>query len=372
MNTQERLLPDLDEGRIDDIEHALFADIGRERRTEQARRIRRGRIWVAGGAAAAVIAVGAIIAPTVGDLVRPTGRSEGAVAPAIGSGWSAGDIAVTEDLRMIDGTIIGSDSMDVAEQSAEADRDIITTASATVVVADVAAGASQVADAAQARGGYVESSNVGTSARVMPIDPSSGMVLETIPYPYNPDGAWVSVRVPASELSGLVDDLSGIGEVTASAVNRQDVTAQTIDLEARISAAQASVDRLTELMGQAGSLSDLIAAESALSERQATLESYQQQLDMLGDQVAMSSLTVALTPEVERVEADPAGFLDGVSTGWNGLVATLNGIVIAIGFLLPWLVVIAVTGFVVWGVSRAMKRRRQRQADAATRTGEES
>src|SRR5690606_7492538 len=118
------------------------------------------------------------------------------------------------------------------------------------------------------------------------------------------------------------DELAGLGEVTATNISRQDVTEQTVDLQARIDAAQASVDRLTELMTQAQNVGDLIAAESALAERQATLESYQQQLEMLDDQVAMSTLPVTVLPRVVPVTADPAGFGDGLAAGWNGLVAT--------------------------------------------------
>lgn len=126
------------------------------------------------------------------------------------------------------------------------------------------------------------------------------------------------------------------------------------------------MDRLTALMAQAQNVSDLIAAESALSERQALLESYQQQLAMLEDQVELSSLTVSLAPAVEKVEADPAGFADGLLAGWNGLVATLNGIVIALGFLLPWLLVAAIAALVVWGVVRLVRRRRRAaEADAS-------
>jgi hypothetical protein len=164
----------------------------------------------------------------------------------------------------------------------------------------------------------------------------------------------------------VVDELSDVGEVTASAINRQDVTEQTVDLRARIEAAQASVDRLLDLMTEATTTADLIAAEAALSERQALLESYEQQLEMLEGQVAMSSLTVTLTPVVETVEADPAGFADGLVAGWNGLVATLNGIVIALGFLLPWLAVAAVAALVVWAIVRWVRGRRERKrADAA-------
>ena len=125
-------------------------------------------------------------------------------------------------------------------------------------------------------------------------------------------------------------------------MNRTDVTDQAIDLRARVDATQASVDRLTQLMSQSASVDDLIAAEVALSDRQALLESYEQQLAQLESQVAMSSLQVNLTSETPPVKADPAGFGDGLVTGWNALVATLNGIVIALGFLLPWILVVGV------------------------------
>ena len=79
----------------------------------------------------------------------------------------------------------------------------------------------------------------------------------------------------------------------------------------------------------------------------------------------MSTLSVTLVPDTEPVEADPAGFTDGLAAGWNGLVATLNGIVIALGFLLPWLAVAAVVALIVWGVVRLVRGRRRRRADAA-------
>jgi len=373
-------LPELTTERIDQIERMLFADISRER---SAKRARRGRWWIGGAAAAAVVVVAAIIAPTLGGLVTTSGgMSESAVMPdmplvAPNSDRGVDSFAGEPGLMDLDGA--GA----AVEESAPSGREIITNASATVVVADIPGAAETIGEAAEARDGYVESMSIGRSGVVYPVDPYSGMAYDSMPYPYAPEGAWITVRVPADELSGMVRELSALGEVTASTINRQDVTEQAVDLRARIDAAQASVDRLTELMTQAGSLSDLIAAESALAERQAMLESYQQQLESLESMVAMSSLTVTLTPVVERVEADPAGFLDGLLAGWNGLVATLNGIVVALGFLIPWLIVIAILGAVVWTIVRAVRRRRaanavnemmpQREAGVvADRTTEES
>ena len=363
--TQPPELPALTDERIDEIENSLFTEIARDRTT---RRARRSRGWAVGGSAAAVIVVAAVLAPSVGTLVGGAGSNQSAVAPnapapAIGEGGA--DSGVTSDGKSM--TDLETAETSTADDGAFADRAIITTASATVLVDDISAAADMIADAAASRDGYVESMSIGQSGQVVPVDPSGGIVYDsTMPYPV--DGAWITVRVPADGLQSLVDQLSGLGQVTSSSVNRQDVTEVTLDLEARVSAAQASVDRLTELMSQAGSLADLIAAESALAERQATLESYQQQLKYYDEQVAMSTLTVTLTGPAETVEANPAGFTDGLAAGWNALVAAVNGIVIAIGFLLPWLLIVLVAGLIVWGIVRLVRRRRSAQRTAAAAT----
>ncbi len=362
-------LPELSDRRIDEIETALFADISRERSTKRARR---GRWLMGGAAAAAVIVVAAVIAPSIGGLVGGSGGASDsadyavepnapAVAPDMGGGSDSS--GVTEEAARSD---LDSSALQSADGATD-ERDIITNASATLVVDDIPAAAATIADAARARDGYVESMSIGQSGEVYyPVEPDTGVMYDDSKYyPYPMSNAWITVRVPSAELDGMVRELSALGEVTTSSVNRQDVTEQVVDLEARIEASQASVDRLLELMTQATSVADLIAAESALAERQATLESYQAQLKSLESAVDMSSLTVNLQPVVETVEADPAGFADGLIAGWNGLVATLNGIVIALGFLLPWLVVIAIVGAIVWLIVRAVRRGRVARATAA-------
>lgn len=353
---ETRSLPPIDDERVDRMEDAVFAGIAADRRTH---RTRRARGWALGGAAAAVIAVAAVIAPSVGGVLAPAGvttSSDAAVAPATpfsDAGGAAEDTAISKESLSS-----GADST----VDSTAARDIITTASATVVVDDIADAVDALTDAATSRDGYVESMSVGRSGVVMPIDPMMGGTTDTsMPYPTPAaDAAWVTLRVPADALDSLVDQLSGLGDVTASSVNRQDVTEVTVDLQARVDAAQASVDRMTELLAGATNLTDLIAAESALAERQATLESYQQQLKYYDEQVAMSTLTVTLTEPAQSVAADPAGFGDGLAAGWNGLVATLNGIVIALGFLLPWLAVAGVVALIVWGVVTLVRRRRRK------------
>ena len=369
----EPALPDLSEARIAEIEDSLFADIARDRETQRARRARRGRWWIGGAAAAVVVVIAAIAAPMIVPIVSGSGIVTGSSGSSVSDGGGSAPVApnAVPDAGTDSGAVGGARDATSAESSGvsladpSAGRDVITTASATVIVDDVRASTAKVGAAAEAAGGYVESMSIGQNGQVVPVDPGVSSD-SSYPYPYpTTDGAWITVRVPSDTLRATMDELSSLGEVTASSINRQDVTEQTIDLQARIDATQASVDRLTALMAQAGDLSDLIAAETALSDRQATLESYQQQLKSLDSQVEMSTLTVTLSPVVEPVEADPAGFSDGLVAGWNGLIATLNGIVIALGFLLPWIAVAAVVGVIVWGVVRLVRRRRAQRLTRA-------
>jgi hypothetical protein len=359
MNAAETPLPPLDDERVEGIERAVFARIGDDRRKRRGRRT----AWLtAGGAAAALIVVALAVAPFAATFTGGTGATTTEYtasydAPAAEPGLGAMDGAAVSG---------GAESLSVAPSSEGADRSgsrsIISSGSATVVVDDVSAAADEIAAAAVSRGGYVENVNVGsTAARSTEGIVDGGMATTPLPY-YGAGDGWITVRIPTDDLDAAIADLDQVGEVTASTISRQDVTDQAVDLRARISAAETSVARLTELLAQSQTTADLIAAESALQERQATLDADRQQLAMLESQVDLASLSVQLTPRTTTVVADPAGFGDGVAAGWNGLVATLNGIVIGIGFLLPWIAILAVVGAVVWGIVTLVRRRRRRRA----------
>ncbi|MDQ1136943.1 hypothetical protein QE410_001742 [Microbacterium sp. SORGH_AS 1204] len=342
-------LPTLSAERMDAIEAAVFGRIADER--HRARR-RRRNVWTGVGAAAAVVVIAAVVGPSLSTTQSTSGS---AVVGASGA-ESAPDFSQQYEPGTIE-VIPGQDaagSSALPEGSAARDagtRDIVATGSATVEVDDIRAAIDEVTSAATAVGGYVESSQLGGGVAGVPIEGSATSAAASSGY--------ITVRVPADTLQQVMDGLRAVGDVTATSVNRSDVTEQTVDLRARVAAGEASVARLTELMAQAGSVSDLITAESALAERQAQLDSDRQVLQSLESQVAMSSLSVQLTVRTASVTADPAGFGDGLLAGWNGLVATLNGVVIGVGFLLPWIVVAGAAWSIVWGVRRVARRRRE-------------
>ncbi|WP_251153322.1 DUF4349 domain-containing protein [Cellulosimicrobium sp. Marseille-Q4280] len=236
-----------------------------------------------------------------------------------------------------DDAVSGIAAGDEAAQ-AEAAREIVTTGWVTVVTADPVAGAAEVADLAESAGGRVETRN------------QSGDAAEGTAH------AELTIRVPADRTTATLDALEQIGEVDDLSVEAVDVTGTARDLDARVEALTTSVDRLRDLMGSAGSTEDLLAAEQELTTRQAELESLQSQRAALTDQVAMSTVTVSLVQVAPVEQLSPGGFLGGLENGWNALLATLNGLVVVVGALLPWLVVGAAVALVVRWVLRRRRR----------------
>ena len=352
-------LPELSQETIDRMETALFARIAEERE-EQAPRsdaaprrtgVARRRWLTAGGIAAAFVA-GVLVTPPIlnsvgtGGLTGASDWSIGVTSDADGGG-AMPEMAPAPDMARED-VMSGAGGNDTA-LDATAGRDIIANGFATVQVAEIAAASDAIAALAGEYGGYVESTNVGETVRSYDV---------SMPVPPGGDYGWVTIRVPADTLTEVMSDLADVGEVRTSSVSKQDVTSHAIDLRARVEATRASVERLTELMSQTGTISELIEAEVALAERQGQLESYEQQLAALDDQVAMSSLNVELTRIAPVTQADPAGFSDGLKAGWNGLIVSLNALVIAVGFILPWLAIAGVIVLVVWLIRRSRKVRR--------------
>ncbi|AVH20594.1 DUF4349 domain-containing protein [Nocardia cyriacigeorgica] len=182
----------------------------------------------------------------------------------------------------------------------------------------------------------------------------------------NVPSARLTVRIPAEHTDDFVAGLGDIGDVTEVSTNRDDVTMQWQDLDARIKALQASVDRLRVLMAEATNTADLLAAEQALSSRQAELDSLTGQKRLLDDQIALSTLTIEISSTRTEPEEGPTNFWDGIVAGWDSLVDWLKDAVVFLGKAVPWIGFLVVIGAVVWVIVRLARRPRRAKAAAST------
>ncbi len=344
-------LPPLADSRIDSMERAVFARIDR---AGDIRRARRRGVLTGMGAAAAVALVAGISVPAVTAALegRDVAATEAIGAPAAPESVerSAADSAGGAEASAPD--VVLSDG-----------REIVANGALVLAVPDVDRATTAVTTAVERVGGYVETMEANA-------DISRIEVPATAPgdaRPLTAGTTWIQVRVPSDTLVTVMDEMSEVGAVETSTISREDVTDYAVDVRARVASSEASVERLTALMADASSVSDLLAAEGALAERQATLEAYRQELTNLESRVSLSSLSVTLAPQ-HTPTADASGFGDGIAAGWNGLVTTLNGVVLGLGFVLPWLVVIAIAAAVVWLIVRTTRSRRRR-GDTGTASG---
>ena len=252
-----------------------------------------------------------------------------------------------------EGRADGEAAQDAAGGSTESqptDRSVITTGQVSITVDDPVASAEDVARIADRAGGRVDNRR------------------ETPGTDTQPASASLTLRIPSDELDGTVEELRGLGTVTSVSMDSSDVTQQRQDLDARIAALTASVDRLRELLGTATSIADLIAIESELTTRQAELDSLTQQRDWLVDQVDYSTLTVDLVTEDVAPDPAPDDFWSGLVAGWEALVGFAKWLGVAVGVLLPWVGILLVAALIIIGIVVIAARNRRHRTDVPSTT----
>ena len=164
------------------------------------------------------------------------------------------------------------------------------------------------------------------------------------------------LRIPSESQSSTIAKIRALGEVQDVQITSDNVTAEVADLEGRITALQASVDRLTSLLATASNTDSLVTIEESLSSRQAELESLKAQQRSLGDKVSLSTVTLRLVSEpLPPEEPEPTTFVTGLTAGWESFVGFIVGLTVVFGALLPWLVFLGILG----GIALLIIRRRR-------------
>ncbi|WP_200331732.1 DUF4349 domain-containing protein [Leucobacter sp. L43] len=181
--------------------------------------------------------------------------------------------------------------------------------------------------------------------------------------------ASMTVRVPSQRLDDAFSELAGVGSVVSQSRSAVDVTAERVDLQARVEALERSVQRLTDLMSGAATTGELIEAESALAERQQELDGLRAQLEVLEGQVDEATVTVTLSAPSALPGGGPANFWEGLLTGFASMGAAASGALVLLGVLLPWLLLGALGAGAAWFAVRRTRRRRTRlTAEPASET----
>jgi hypothetical protein len=176
--------------------------------------------------------------------------------------------------------------------------------------------------------------------------------------------ATLTIRVPSTRFDDALTALKKLdGEVITSNVSAKDVTDQLVDLQARLTAAQALEQRYLQILTQAKTVDEILRVESTLANTRTQIEQLKAQQKSLGDQVAFSTITLSVS-SVPVLPVDPKPVWDPSKT-FDRAVAALSVLMRTAADLAIWLFVLGWIPLLAFAIAFAATRLRATRVPTA-------
>jgi len=160
----------------------------------------------------------------------------------------------------------------------------------------------------------------------------------------------ITFMVPAARFDDTIDQLSKLGNVQNEHISGNDVSAQYVDLQARLANEEAQRDAMIALLKRAQSVSDIIAVQTQLGQITGQIEELKGQIQYIDHNTAFSAVTVSLVESgapLQTAPKDSWGFVSSLSDAAHNFVTTINYIVTGLGALGPVLILLGL-GYLLW------------------------
>jgi len=181
------------------------------------------------------------------------------------------------------------------------------------------------------------------------------------------DGQTLSaiLRVPSDELEVTLAELRNLGRVSSESQSGNEVTAQYVDVEARLTNARNTEQRLRDLLRQrTGKLSDVLAVETEISRVRGEVERMEAERKNLANQVAFALLNATITEDYKaQLQVVPfsiySRFRNAAVEGYRTMV---EGVVDVSVFLVSYGPTLLLWGGLLFFPARGIWRRTRRSS----------
>jgi hypothetical protein len=170
------------------------------------------------------------------------------------------------------------------------------------------------------------------------------------------------IRVPNAQFESLVKGVSTLAyRLDYNRVNARDVTAEFVDVQARIKAKKEVEARYYEILQSAHTVNEVLEVEDKIRVIREELEAAQGRLKLLSDQVSYSTVTLNLYEQLDQAQVSEAGFWsemgDGLGRGWEGFLFLFIGL----AHIWPILLIIIIGLFILRRYLKKLATRRAEQ-----------
>jgi hypothetical protein len=221
--------------------------------------------------------------PTTYAVPAPSGKSSGTsaqpvIVPAPPPAITLAPPGEASDYAASSG---GSGYSDA--QTSTADRMVIRSANMALIVENVSDSLARITDLAGTFGGYVVNSDIREDLNRL--------------------YASVSFRVDANRFNEALQALRDLAvDVRSESTSGQDVTAEYVDLDARLRNLQASEAQLLELMKQAGDVSEILDVQRELTDTRGQIEQIKGRMQYLEQSSNLALFNVSLEQSTLALE----------------------------------------------------------------------
>lgn len=169
----------------------------------------------------------------------------------------------------------------------------------------------------------------------------------------------IEIRCDADKFDNLINDLMKLAiYVDFKKISAEDVTAQFVDMQARLKAKNEVEGRLKSILQKAHTIQEILEVEKELKYIREEIETIEGRLKYLSDRVAYSTIKLHIYENVEFQSAPEKGFgykfVKAINAGWQGLQMFIIGIF----YLWPlWLIL----GGVLWLILKLVKRGKKKK-----------
>ncbi|MDD2984868.1 DUF4349 domain-containing protein [Flavobacterium sp.] len=167
----------------------------------------------------------------------------------------------------------------------------------------------------------------------------------------------LTVRIPTAAFDAFLADIGkGVAYFDRKEISAKDVTAEFIDIEARLKAKKILEERYLALLQKANKVSEILEIEKELSIIREEIEAKEGQLNYLQNRVSLSTVNIEFYKKVAQSEDATVSYgskmWNAVKSGWNGISSFFIGLL----HIWPFILILVALIFVI---KRQLKKKKQ-------------